>query len=95
MKIKPSQQKITYDKVTDITKDGSEIANAIDVIMDKEFIEQSRHDWCWVGWGEVPKKQDGIRLIETINSCWKSPPNKQRNYSGTKGYLCTAVDMPE
>ena len=62
MKIKASQNKVTYEKIIVTTKDGGELANAIDVVMDKKFIEQSRHDWCWVGWGDVPEETGWYRV---------------------------------
>ncbi len=51
MNLKRSENKVTYDKIVDT---GGGIASVIDVVMDREFIENARHDWCWVGWGDVP-----------------------------------------
>ncbi|MDO8529946.1 MAG: hypothetical protein Q7S10_00850 [bacterium] len=34
----------------------------VDVVMDKDFIEKSRHDWCWVAWGEVPTETGWYRV---------------------------------
>lgn len=64
MKIKQSSNKVTYDKI--MGSEG-EIADVIDVVMDKEFIEQSRHDWCWVGWGKVPT-ETGWYKVDRQNS---------------------------
>jgi hypothetical protein len=58
MKIRQSQNKITYDKVAE----NSELASVIDVVMDKGFIEKSRHDWCWVGSGEIPTETGWYRV---------------------------------
>ena len=59
MTINRSQNKVTYDKVAE---NGSQLATVIDVVMDKDFIEKSRHDWCWVGWGEVPTETGWYRV---------------------------------
>jgi hypothetical protein len=50
MKIQASDQKVTFDKVAG----GKNTASVRDAVMDREFIEKSRHDWCWLDWRDVP-----------------------------------------
>src|SRR3989338_5687840 len=54
MKITSSKNKSTLDKVDTIIDPGKSIASVLEVVMDKEYIESNRHDWCWLGWQNVP-----------------------------------------
>ena len=54
MEIRSSAEKVTFDRLEDGLENGYEIANVFDVVMDEEFIKQSRHDWCWLNWKDVP-----------------------------------------
>ena len=62
MKITSSKAKVTYDKISEASTRGLLIADAIDVVMDQEFIERSRHDWCWVGWKNVPAETGWYKI---------------------------------
>ncbi len=54
MKINSSGKKVTFDRLTDGIDSNHDIANVLDVVMDEEFIKQSRHDWCWLSWKDIP-----------------------------------------
>ncbi len=56
MKISSSKKKVTFDKLQDSLDSEHEVANVLDAVMDEEFIKQSRYDWCWLSWKEVPTK---------------------------------------
>jgi hypothetical protein len=64
MKIRPSGQRVTFDKVAVGALSG-DTASVKDAVMDREFIEKSRHDWCWVDWKDVPI-QTGWYQIDRI-----------------------------
>lgn len=52
MKIVRSQNTITFDKVSANTSK----ANIEEIVMDKEFIQRFRHDWCWLSAEKLPKE---------------------------------------
>ncbi len=54
MNISSSTQKTTLDKVVPALTVGKEIATAMDTVLDREFIEKYRNDWCWVGNADTP-----------------------------------------
>jgi hypothetical protein len=62
MKIHPSDQRMTFDKVAVGPLSGKDTASARDAVMDREFIEKSRHDWCWVDWKDVPTQTGWYRI---------------------------------
>ena len=62
MKITSSKVKVTYDKVSEAPTEELDIADAIDVIVDRAFIEQSRHDWCWIGWKNAPTEAGWYKI---------------------------------
>jgi hypothetical protein len=67
MKVVRSSEKITFDKVN-----NDSMANIEEIVMDKEFVKQSRHDWCWLSNKNVPEEvgwykidRENCRLAKT------------------------------
>jgi hypothetical protein len=56
MKITSSGTKTTFDRVEQFVKDGRQLANITDLVMDKQFIEKARHDWCWLDYKDLPNQ---------------------------------------
>jgi hypothetical protein len=56
MKITPSANKVTFDNLESALAPGKQVATIAEVAMDRQFIEQSRHDWCWLGCENVPRE---------------------------------------
>jgi hypothetical protein len=67
MKISSSGKKVTFDRLSDGVDEEHAIANVLEVVMDEEFIKQSRHDWCWLSWKDVPT-ETGWYKIDRENS---------------------------
>lgn len=59
MKIIRSKNIVTFDKVGE---ENASIANIDEVVMDKEFIEQFRHDWCWLSAKNLPQGVSWYRV---------------------------------
>jgi hypothetical protein len=49
-----SAHKATVDRIEDALAAGKHAADIVDVALDRQFTEQSRHDWCWLSWQNVP-----------------------------------------
>src|SRR5271170_6968015 len=64
--ITPSKNRATLDKIQDAISRGKSIANTTEVLMDRNFIEKYRHDWCWLNWKNTPTKI-GWYKIDRIN----------------------------
>ena len=67
MKITSSGKKITFEKIHDAIDDGHVVANVLDVVMDEEFVKQSRHDWCWLSWKDVPTQTGWYKVNRNEN----------------------------
>jgi hypothetical protein len=67
MTIHSSGKKVTFDKLQEALDAGHSVANVFDVVMDEEFIKRSRHDWCWLGWKDVPT-ETGWYQVDRKNS---------------------------
>jgi len=62
MKISFSKSKTTFDKLLDVVDGGHAVASVLDVVMDEDLIKKSRHDWCWLGWDDVPKETGWYKI---------------------------------
>lgn len=56
MKITTSQQRATLDQVAQSIATGRSLATATETVLDQEFIEKYRDDWCWVGNENTPSQ---------------------------------------
>jgi hypothetical protein len=72
MKITPSEHKVTFDNIDGAIASGKTIADITEIAMDKQFIDRSRHDWCWLsgkntppetGWYEVDRHHEQLTKI--------------------------------
>jgi len=72
MSITPSEKKVTFDNLDGAIAYGKSIADITEVAMDQQFIERSRHDWCWLsadnvppetGWYEVDRRNEQLTKI--------------------------------
>lgn len=61
-KIKFSGKKIYYHEIPNAPDSGFVLADVLDVAMDKEFLERSRHDWCWVGSKNIPAETGWFKV---------------------------------
>ena len=71
MSLKKSQDRITFDKIPEAPGEGEEIATILDFVMDQEFIEKHRHDWCWLGSKDVPTETGWYRVERKTNKLEK------------------------
>jgi len=62
MKITRSEAKVTIDKVDAAIDSGKSVAKIAEVVMDKQFIEDSRHDWCWLSGEQIPPEPGWYRI---------------------------------
>lgn len=62
MKITPSENKVRFDKLESLNGGSKDVANVRDVVMDKEFVEKLRHDWCWLGYESMPTEMGWYRV---------------------------------
>ncbi|MSR71535.1 MAG: hypothetical protein EXS50_02625 [Candidatus Taylorbacteria bacterium] len=67
MQVNSSGRKVTFDKLQDGVDEGHAIANVFDVVMDEAFIKQSRHNWCWLSWKEVPTETGWYKVDREKN----------------------------
>ncbi len=101
MSLKKSQDRITFDKIPEAPGEGEEIATILDFVMDQEFIEKHRHDWCWLGSKDVPtetgwyrverktNKLEKIEKIEVEKLAWH-----ERLYVYGSGHAAVRDDLP-
>ena len=73
MKISPTDGRVTFDRIDRAIAPGKRIADITDVAMDKDFIERSRHEWCWLsgervpsqtGWYEIDRRNERLTKID-------------------------------
>ena len=73
IKIISSEHRATLDKIADVIAGEKVIASAIETVMDKEYIEHHRHDWCWVGptitseqvgWHKIDREHDRLMNVD-------------------------------
>ncbi len=77
MKITRSENKVAFDDIDGAIASGKQIANITEVAMDKQFIERSRHDWCWLsgesvppemGWYKIDRHKEQLTKIAEIHA---------------------------
>ncbi len=56
MKITSSTNRVSLDNIQTAIKDGQTFANINDIVLDKEYIEKYRHDWCWLDYNQTPSE---------------------------------------
>lgn len=54
MKISASENRATLDKVEESISVNKDLATATETVLDQEFIEKYKDDWCWVGNKNTP-----------------------------------------
>ena len=54
MKISASQQRVTLDQVDASLFPTKHLASATETVLDKQFIETHKDDWCWVSNSNTP-----------------------------------------
>lgn len=56
MKISASDNIVAFDDIDAALASGKHIAGVAEAVMDEQFIERSRHDWCWLSGEHVPQE---------------------------------------
>ena len=54
MNITLSENDVTSDDVDGAIASGKNIADITEVVMDRQFVVRSRHDWCWLSGEHLP-----------------------------------------
>ena len=54
MNVTSSAHQVTFDEIDGAVAPGKVLADITDVAMDKQFVERSRYDWCWLSSRNVP-----------------------------------------
>lgn len=62
MKVSFSKKRTTFDKISKDLDEGYTVANVFDVVMSEKLIKQSRYDWCWLSWKDVPTATGWYRI---------------------------------
>ena len=71
MKITSSRNKVTFEKAPEASSGGEEVASILDIVMDREFVEKSRHDWCWLSSKDVPKETGWHKINREVKKLKK------------------------
>ena len=97
----PSKKKVTYDKVIETAESGDEVATIIDIVMDREFVETHRHDWCWLGSKNVPMETGWYRVNRETKKLEKIDKGgaeqcawHERMYVYGSGHAAVRDDLP-
>jgi len=77
MKIIASENKVAFDAIDGAIASGKNIADITEVAMDEQFIERSRHGWCWLsgenvppetGWYEIDRHNERLTKIADVRA---------------------------
>ena len=100
MKILASK-KVTFDKVSEARSEAEEVASILDIVMDKEFIEKNRHDWCWLNSNDVPKEtgwykinREAVALEKIISDEARTLEWHERMYVYGSGHAAVKDNTP-
>lgn len=76
MKIIPSDRKAALNDIGSVLSAGKKLASATETVLDKEFIEKLRHDWCWVGFEDTPAEKRWYRVDRENGKLIKIPDDE-------------------
>lgn len=68
MKIFTSENKARLDQIESFLSPGKNLATATETVLDKEFIEKYKDDWCWVGHDNTPLETRWYK-VDRENKC--------------------------
>ncbi len=56
MKITSSENRVSLDQIQSAINGDHAFANINDIVLDKEYVEKYRHDWCWLDYNQTPNE---------------------------------------
>lgn len=62
MKIISSENRVRLDQIESTVKNGSTVATIQDIVLDKDYLEKYRHDWCWLDYHRIPDESGWYKI---------------------------------
>ena len=79
MKVNSSENKVSLDQIQTVIKSGHVLADIHDIVLDHEYVEKNRHDWCWLDYKNMPSVSSWYKVNREKSILERITENEAKN----------------